>query len=153
MLSKLWIPSVWTFNPQQSPAVLSNPDTLTKKYKNLKYYTLPFESSFENIDKAVMFREITTQQDAARKEIALYEKYEYFNKAISQKMIEQYNTFFLWEWFYYNTHELREWLFKKLIKRILLLEQRSQKIQTTHLQQSQQYKIQPLLFLEKLLEK
>ncbi len=110
MLQKLYKISDGTFNPPQE-----NPhkEAISQKYKNLKYFTLPFEEEFSNVDNAVIFKDITEQQDHIRKEISLYEKYWYFNKAISDTLTEQYKYFYYYKWYYYKIDELRLWLTKK----------------------------------------
>lgn len=112
MLNKLYKLSDWVFNPSQEVDLKDN-SIIKKKHKNLTYYSKDFCDVFDNIDNAVIFWDITKQQDHIRKEIALYERYDYFNKAIAAKLREQYQLFYFFNWFYYNIWELREWLVKK----------------------------------------
>ena len=112
MLNKLWKVWDWTFNPAQPKEEL-HPEAIAQKYKNLSYFTLPFEQEFDNVDNAVIFKDMTAQQDHIRKEIALYVKYEFFNKSIADKMIHQYNHFYFYKWHYYKIDELKLWLTQK----------------------------------------
>lgn len=112
MLNKLWKNSDGCFNPSQPKEEL-HPEAIAQKYKNLSYFTLPFEEHFDNIDNAVIFKDMTKQQDHIKKEIALYVKYEFFNKSIRDKMLHQYANFYLYKWHYYKIDELKLWLTKK----------------------------------------
>lgn len=112
MLDKTWKIWDWYFNPQQNSDELL-PEAEKKKYKNLLYYTLPFEMHFENVDNAVIFKDMASQQDYIKKEIALYVKYEYFNNPISEKIIDQYNNFYFYKWYFYKIDELKLWLVQK----------------------------------------
>jgi len=112
MLNKLWKTWDWTFNPAQPKEEL-HPEAIAQKYKNLRYFTLPFEEDFSNIDNAVIFKDMTAQQDHIRKEVDLYARYEYFNKSIADKMIHQYAHFYLYKGHYYKIEELKLWLTQK----------------------------------------
>jgi len=68
-----------------------------KRWKNLKYYTLPFEIHFDNIDNAMIFADIAKQQDYIAKMIELYSKHEYYNKTIAKKTKLQYDNFYFYK--------------------------------------------------------
>ncbi len=110
MIDKYWLVKNWTFNPAQEDLI---PEAEPKKWKNLRYFTLPFEFHFENIDNAMIFTDITKQQEHTIKMIELYSKHEYYNKIISEKTRSQYNNFYFFKWYYYKIDELKLWLVKK----------------------------------------
>lgn len=109
MLDKLWKVWHWTFNPAQDEENLVD-DAKRNTYKNLKYYTRPFEEVFENLDSWVIFKDMTEQESHIKKEIDLYSKYGFFNVAISNKILSQYKHFYFYEWYYYKKDELKLWL-------------------------------------------
>ncbi len=103
MLEKEYRPSNWTFNPQQKPT----PDHTAQKYKNLTYYTLPISSTFENIDKKIIFKNIAEQQDTVNKIVDLYTRYWFYTQSVAQKIKDQYQNFYYFEDTYYKIEELR----------------------------------------------
>lgn len=112
MIDKYWKSSDGTFNPPQRKETLI-PESEEKKYKNLKYFTLPFSEAFENVDKKHIFIDISKQQDHIKKLVWLYERHDFFNKAISAKVLDQYAHFYNYQWHYYKIDELKLWLIKQ----------------------------------------
>lgn len=109
MLDKLWNPSKnKTFNPSQDD--LDIDFSYKEKYRNLVYYTQPFEEVFLNWDRAVIFSDMAKQQEHIKKEVEIYAKYEYFNKTLQEKILNQYKLFYYHNWYYYNKWKLNEFL-------------------------------------------
>lgn len=111
MLNKYYNFSSRKFNPEQEKIIWDW--VIEKKWKNLTYYTKKFEDVFENIDVWTLNIDIEKQFLHIEKEVNLYLKYDYFTKAVAEKIIEQYRFFYYYQWFYYNIWELRDRLFKK----------------------------------------
>ena len=84
MLLKTWTPSAETFNPPQTPTQTQTPtpDTIKRTWRNLVYYTKDFEDTFSNIDKAIIFSDMSNQIIHIQNEVKLFTKYHFFNKAI-----------------------------------------------------------------------
>lgn len=100
MLDKSYTTTLKTFNPNGGVPTV---DSISQTYKNLQYYTLPFEAVFSNTSSKEIFIDMAKQEDHIKKEVELYQRYDFYNKTIAQKTIEQYQNFY-----YYNNHYFKK---------------------------------------------
>lgn len=109
MLQTEWLLSNGTFNPRQDQETLLY-EAVKRTYKNLKYYTLPFEVFFENIDESIIYNDIEKQKIHIQKELTIFTKHWYFNKVQQEKIGDIYENFYYYEGYFFKTDELSLWL-------------------------------------------
>ena len=112
-----WKASSKTFNPNN----LDNTDneTIESSYKNMKFLTKPIDI-FINWTLKDFNNQVREQQEFIKKQTNIYLKYKKINETFANKLIDIYDKYFYFKWYYYDIFAVSENLHSEIVKENVL---------------------------------